>query len=436
MKDMELRNIHIEKEYLLAVSGGIDSMVMADLFVKNSINFQLVHCNFSLRAEESDLDEQLVIDWCASNNVTCHSKRFDTLGYAEEQSLSIQESARSLRYAYFSELLALHHLDYVATAHHQDDTIETVFFHFLRGTGIRGLTGIPATNQQIVRPMLHITRKDIEAYAAANGILYRNDSSNLKETYTRNRIRNTILPLIEETFPQLKPTMAKNIARFQEVHEIYQRSVETLRKKLIEQRGKDFYIPIRKLKHVSPIQTITYELIRPFHFSYDQALELVRMTDSPTGALLQSHTHRIIRNRDMFIITETATLHSDIILIDEFVEKVSCAHFDLLFKSVSEVTDKALKSADMAYIDADALKYPLLLRKWRQGDYLYPLGMTKKKKVARVLIDAKLSLPEKEKVWVLESDKKIVWILGMKLDNRFRLGEHTKRILQMIATKK
>ncbi len=433
---MELKNIHKEKTYLLAVSGGIDSMVMAELFLKHELKFSVAHCNFSLRGEESDGDEILVRIWCDKNKIPFFVKRFETALYAKQHSISIQESARALRYAFFNELLKIHNIDFIATAHHRDDNIETVFFHFLRGTGIKGLTGIPEMNQHIVRPLLHIPKKEIVAYATEYSIEFRNDSSNKKDKYTRNKLRNTILPLITETFPSLNENMAGNIARFNEVNEIYQYAIAIITKKIIEKRGKDFYIPILKLKNSSPIQTITYELIKPFQFNFEQSIALLKLMESQTGSYVQSKTHKIIKNRDFFIITELNNTESEMVLIDAKDTVISCADFDLNFKALSEENRDTAKESLIEMIDADVLQYPLLLRKWRQGDYLYPLGMTKKKKVARVLIDAKISLPEKEKIWVLESDKKIVWIIGIKLDNRFKLHANTKNMLQVHCIKK
>ena len=432
---MELRHIHKEASYLLAVSGGIDSMVMADLFLQHSMNVQVVHCNFSLRGEESDMDQQLVQTWCNRHNIPFHVQRFNTADVAAQHSISIQEAARVLRYTYFNELLSLTSLDYVATAHHQDDTIETVFFHFLRGTGIKGMTGIPVSNEKIIRPLLHHSKKEIEAYAVLHSIEYRNDSSNKKEEYTRNKLRNTILPLIEESFPQLRQTMSKNINRFNEVNEIYQDAIEKMRRRLLEQRGQDYYIPIRKLQHVSPLQTITYELIKPFHFSFEQAIELIRLFDSHTGAYIQSHSHRIIRNREMLIITSIDTSASDMIIVNASSEEISCADFTVSFSRLAGPLDIRSKEKNVEWIDCQQLKYPLLLRKWRQGDYLYPLGMTKKKKVSRMLIDEKIALPEKEKIWVLESDKKIVWVSGIRIDHRYRMTNTTTDIVQIRLVK-
>jgi tRNA(Ile)-lysidine synthase len=323
----------------------------------------------------------------------------------------------------------------VATAHQQDDTIETVFFHFLRGTGIKGMTGIPVSNEKIIRPLLHHSKKEIEAYAVIHSIEYRNDSSNKKEEYTRNKLRNTILPLIEESFPQLRQTMSKNINRFNEVNEIYQDAIEKMRRRLLEQRGQDYYIPIRKLQHVSPLQTITYELIKPFHFSFEQAIELIRLFDSHTGAYIQSHSHRIIRNREMLIITSIDTSASDMIIVNASSEEISCADFTVSFSRLAGPLDIRSKEKNVEWIDCQQLKYPLLLRKWRQGDYLYPLGMTKKKKVSRMLIDEKIALPEKEKIWVLESDKKIVWVSGIRIDHRYRMTNTTADIVQIRLVK-
>jgi len=427
----ELKNTDNNKTYLLAVSGGVDSMVMADLFRKQGFSIHVAHCNFSLRGEESDLDEQLVKNWCENNQIPFHTKRFDTTAYAAEHSLSIQECARELRYAFFYKLLETEKTDLIVTAHHVDDNIETLLFHFLRGTGIQGLTGIPAKGDRLVRPMLHITKENILQYAMEFSVPFRNDSSNLKETYTRNKIRHSVVPFLEERFPNMKHTLADNINRFKDVNEIYQNAISSILKKLIEKRENDLYIPILKLKKTTPLQTITYELIKPFQFNFQQAVELLKLMDGQSGTYIQSSTHKIIRDRDFFIITALDTPQSGFILIEKETERVRCRNFELIFKPNSGEKKEINTDPNTEMVDASLLKYPLILRTWKQGDYLYPFGMDKKKKVARVLIDAKLSLPEKEEVWVLESERKIVWIIGIKPDNRFRVTEKTKTILHL-----
>ncbi len=431
-------NIELDrtKKYLLAVSGGIDSMVLLHWYGQNKIKFSVAHCNFSLRGNESDEDENLVKSYCQDLDIPFFTKKFDTEYYAQSHSLSIQESARVLRYTYFDELLNSHDFDFLVTAHHLDDNIETVLFHFLRGTGLKGLTGIPKLNSKIIRPLLFIEKSSIINYAKQYLVPFRNDSSNLKNEYTRNKLRNEIIPQLEIIFPTLKQNLAKNIVRFHETNEIYENAIRSLTKKLIEKRGKDFYIPILKLKNYTPLQTITYELIKPFQFSFEHAIELLKLLDSQSGVFIENREYKIVKNRNFFIITKIETIESEMILIDKDDSKISTSDFDLIFKAVSHVEKKGAPDLSNEFIDADQLQYPLQLRKWKQGDYLYPLGMLKKKKVSRVLIDAKISLPEKDRVWVLESNKKIVWIVGLKLDNRFKIVENTKRILSLQCVKK
>lgn len=423
------------KTYLLAVSGGIDSMVMADLFLKSKTSFAVAHCNFSLRGEESDLDEMLVQTWCVEHKIRFHHTTFDTGKFANDQKLSIQEAARNLRYAYFSELQQQFHYDLVATAHHERDQVETVLFHFMRGTGLQGLTGIPESNHHIIRPLLHTTKQAIIEYAIANKIPYRDDSSNQKDNYTRNKIRNNLLPFLEELFPNAEQNIANTITRLHEANSIYLQTIKRIQHKLIEKRGTDFYIPILKLKHLTPLSTITYELIKPFGFNFEQALQLIKLIESQTGSLLQNEQYQIIRNRNFFIITPLQLAESEFVLIDQDQHFANCHDLKLQFSTHLKTSNEIHTLTDTEQVDADLIKYPLILRKWRQGDYLYPLGMPKKKKVARVLIDAKISLPDKEKIWVLESDKKIVCIPGIKLDHRFRIQPKTSQVLHIHWTK-
>jgi tRNA(Ile)-lysidine synthase len=377
---MELQNIQPNKRYLLAVSGGVDSMVMADLFLKQSLSFAVAHCNFNLRGHESDQDEALVKLWCEQHKIQFFTTKFNTTQVATEQSISIQECARKLRYDYFFELLDTQDFDFVATAHHQNDTIETVCFHFFRGTGIQGLTGIPAQTQQVLRPMLHVWKKEILDYAAQHAIPYRNDRSNDKNDYARNNLRNRILPFIEESFPQLQSNIASNIKRMKDVNEIYHKAIEQISKKVIQQRGRDFYIPIRKLKTLHPIETICYELIKPFGFRFEQGVELIKLMDRQTGSYIQNQTHQIIRNREFFIITAKEPHASDMILIDEGTERVEGADFILQIKKIESKKIQPHVDANSECIDASELCYPLILRNWKQGDYLFPLGLNKKKK--------------------------------------------------------
>jgi tRNA(Ile)-lysidine synthase len=426
---MKLENLNKAKKYLLAVSGGIDSMVMADLFLQQQLEFSVAHCNFQLREEDSNLDEQLVIDWCIKNNIDYFIKRVDTKEYCAQHKCSIQVGAREIRYAFFDEICADKNIDFIVTAHHQDDTIETTLFQFFRGTGIQGLTGIPARNQKIIRPLLSYSKQQIVDYAAKFQVAFREDKSNLKQDYSRNKMRLHIIPQLEELYPAFKNNIANNIHRMNEVNEIYLQQIKNYKKKLIEQRGKDFYIPILKLKTITPLATILFELIKEFHFSYDQTLQVLQLLERQTGSLVASQTHQIIKNRNFLIVTEKNTQLSELILMDEGNTKIETQDFVMKLKSIRADKFEINKGLKYCAIDAKLIEFPLLLRKWRTGDYLYPFGMTKKKKLSKVLIDAKIPLHEKETIWVVESNKKIVWVVGVKSDNRFRVSEKTQNVL-------
>jgi tRNA(Ile)-lysidine synthase len=422
---LELRK---DQKYLLAVSGGIDSMVLCDLFVKYNLQFSVAHCNFQLRGEESDGDELLVANWCTQNHIPFFVKKFDTKHYADQNKLSIQVAARNLRYDFFYEIIETEKINCIVTAHHQDDNIETVLFHFFRGTGIAGLTGIPAENDKIIRPLLGISKKEITAYAIQNNIAYREDSSNKKIDYTRNKLRNNLIPQLEEVIPNFKNNIAQNILRLSEAHEIYQQQIHTYRKKLLETRGKDSFIPILKLKKLRPLPTILYEILKPFDFNFSQTEQAILLLESETGRYIENEKFRILKNRNFLIVSEKSSLASEIILIHPETDKISMANFDLKIQTISKNNFQLKTENDFCQLDAELLEYPLILRKWQQGDYMYPLGMKKKKKISRIFIDQKIPGTEKEKTWVLESNKKIVWLVGLKIDERFKVMEKTKNI--------
>lgn len=421
-------NLPKTKSYLIAVSGGVDSMVLCDLLLRHGYNFSVAHCNFGLREKESDADEQLVTQWCDTHQVKIFVKKFDTQLYAEQQHLSIQLAARELRYDFFRKLCEAHSINYILTAHHQDDNIETVFFHFVRGTGIQGLTGIPFQNENVMRPLLSFTKKEILQYAEENNIIFREDSSNQKNTYTRNKIRNAILPAIEEFLPTVKQNIVQNIQRLSEANEIYNQRIAQCQKKLIELRGKDFYIPILKLKNITPLNTVLYELLKPFDFSYEQAQQAIMIMDSEAGRKIETQNYRLLKDRRFFIISKKETTVTDILYIDEDTTQIETSDALWNIRCVAADKHKIIVDKSVIQVDASQLEFPLILRRWRQGDYMYPLGMKKKKKIARILIDEKVPLHEKENIWVVESNKKIICVAGIKTDERFKVTDKTKRI--------
>lgn len=421
-----------EARLLLAVSGGLDSVVLAELCRQAGFSFSIAHCNFRLRGDESERDENFVRQLAEKYNVPLYLRQFDTSVYAEEKKLSIQEAARELRYDFFSEILhkETDPLDFLLTAHHQDDNIETVLMNFFRGTGLQGLTGIPTVNGKIRRPLLPFSRTALTEFARENGLQWVEDSSNQQSKYTRNFLRNECIPSLERIYPELKNNLAKNMERFREINKFYLLSVSDWRKKLLHKRGKEWHIPVALLLKAN--KALQYELLAEFGFSEGQLDEIWKLAGAGSGKYMDAANSpkRIIVNRKWFIIADRSGRNdnSHFILPDEKSE--------VEFPSGSlkaEIRKGAVISEEdhIASIDANSIQFPLLLRKPRTGDYFYPLGMKKKKKIARFFIDKKLSKTEKEQAWVLESAGKVIWVLGHRLDDRVKLKNYSSHTLRI-----
>ncbi len=429
-------------QLLLAVSGGVDSVVMVDLVTKAGFDVIIAHANFQLRGEESERDEKFVRSLAEKYAKEIFVKRFDTREHSVKHKVSIQEAARALRYEWFHEIIDNRNRNlakeeksssYILTAHHADDNIETLLMHFFRGTGIQGLTGIQSMQEDgvLLRPMLHFKKQELVDYADANGLNYVEDSSNASDKYTRNFFRNSLLPQIREVFPQVDENLLHNIERFTETAELYHQSVALHLKKLLEPKGSEMHIPVLKWKKVNPLHTITWELIKRYGFTAAQTPEVIKLLDADNASYIASSTHRIIRNRSWMIISPLATDTAQHIVIEQGDKKILFEKGNLQIKESKNKQTEIKDHSSEAILDLDEINYPLLLRKWKQGDYFYPLGMQKKKKLSRFLIDQKLSKTDKEKVWVLESNKKIIWVIGYRIDNRVRVTDHTKNLLQI-----
>jgi tRNA(Ile)-lysidine synthase len=427
---------------LLAVSGGVDSVVLCELCRQAGFNFSIAHCNFQLRGEESERDELFVKNLAEKYRAEVLVKKFDTENYASKNKLSIQEAARDLRYKWFGELLTpnselrtpnfeLSTPDYLLTAHHLDDNIETLLMNFFKGTGIAGLRGMLPKKDRLVRPLLFAKKEELIAFAKDNKLEWVVDSSNTESKYSRNYFRNTIIPLIQKIYPQAEENLADNLERFRDIEVLYHQSIEQHKKKLLEQKGNEIHIPILKLKKSEPLDTIIYGIIKEFGFSSQQVQELKDLLDAESGRYIQSSTQRIIKNRNWLIIAPVETKDAETILIEESVANVQCSMFNVQFTFVESSSIQLSTSSNTACLDANLVNYPLILRKWKQGDYFYPLGMKKKKKLARFFIDTKLSKTEKEKIWVIESDSKILWVVGYRIDERFKITDKTKSVLKI-----
>lgn len=415
---------------LLAISGGIDSMAMAHLFLTAGIPFAVGTCNFQLRGEEADKDQQMVIDWCAANSVECHSVRFDTEAKMELWKKGVQETARILRYEWLEQIRKQHDYAAIATAHHANDNAETLLMNLFKGTGISGLHGILPKNNYIIRPLLFATKKELTEYVKVTGIPYRDDASNASSKYLRNDVRLNLIPVIEQSFPNVLKSLNNSIQRFAEAEVLYNKALETERKKLIEKRGKDFYVAVRKLQKREPLHTICYELFKPFGFATGQVNDIVALLDSESGHYVSSATHRVIRNRDFLVITEHDTRKADTIAIDEIPRTITTEPGVQYKFQYKDAPVEIVADENIACINTDKLEPPILLRKWKQGDYFYPLGMgMKKKKLSKFLVEKKIPIHEKEHIMVLESNKRIVWVPGYRLDERFKVTPSTKQVL-------
>jgi tRNA(Ile)-lysidine synthase len=428
------RNL-LQGKFIAAVSGGVDSVVLCELCKQAGIPFSIAHCNFGLRGEESDRDEQFVRRLGDKYGVEVFVKRFDTEAYAEKNKISIQEAARDLRYNWFVELKKDKGFSYTLLAHHADDNIETLLMNFFRGTGLQGLTAMPEENLDerfFLRPLLQLRRKEIIEFAKQNNLQWVEDSSNASSKYTRNFFRNELLPAIKKVYPQVEENLLSNIDRFKKVNALYQVSVEELKKKVCEPYASEIRILVLKLMKYQHTSLI-YEIIKEYGFGEKQVEEVIKLADADSGKFIESDSHQIIKHRNWFIISPRGEI-ADTIAIGEGMESVCFRNGKLELKTITKEKFHLQKTESIAQLDAKGIEYPLLLRKWKAGDYFYPLGMRKKKKLARFFIDQKLPKNQKESIWVLESNKKIIWIVGMRIDDRFKVTGSTKEVLSISVT--
>lgn len=417
---------------LIAVSGGADSVALCELVYQSGFSFQMAHCNFQLRGAESDGDEDFVTAIADRYGVPLHKTRFDTEQYARENKVNTQIAARELRYQWFDTIitgLQKENRTWLLTAHHANDHIETLLMNFFKGTGVYGLQGIRERSGCIIRPLLFATRDEIITFLNTEGIKYREDSSNLSDDYTRNYFRNQVIPSIAKVFPSVEANLLNNLERFHDVGLLYRESVERHLKKLVEFRADEVHIPVLKLLKTPAYKTLLFEIVKNYGFHASQLNEVIRLLESESGKYVASASHRVIRNRGWLIVTPADTRSSAHILIATPDSPIGFPQGKLRIEKTGwESGSEIPVDSHIALVDASKLSFPLLLRPWREGDYFYPLGMNKKKKLSRFLIDQKISLPDKEKVWVLEQDKKIVWVVGMRIDNRFKVTEKTEAV--------
>ncbi|MCK7591186.1 tRNA lysidine(34) synthetase TilS [Subsaxibacter sp. CAU 1640] len=412
---------------LIAISGGLDSVVLAHLCKTSALNFALAHCNFNLRAAESDADEAFVLDLAEDLDLEVFIESFETEEFAKKHKVSIQVAARELRYDWFQQLSQQLDFDYILTAHHADDNLETFLINFTRGTGLEGLTGIPEVNDNVVRPLLPFSREDLEVYAIGNKIEWREDSSNASKKYLRNKLRHDIIPTLKQMNPQLLQNFKTTISNLQDAQQLVDDSLIRAQKKVISVDDDLIKLDVKKIKKLSNPKAYLYELLKDFNFT--EWNDVVGLLDAQTGKQVFSDTHRLLRNRDYLLLSainsEEETDEIQIFKEDKTVE----TPLGILFFDEADAIFKTEKNTIL--VDAETLKYPLTIRKWEDGDYFHPIGMKGKKKVSKYLKDEKLSRLDKEKVYVLSSDSTIVWIIGMRADERFKVKQNTNKLLKI-----
>ena len=420
---------------IVGLSGGMDSMVLLDILMLLGYRCMAAHCNFHLRGEESNRDETFVKKWCKSIDIPYTSINFDTNQYAVDRKISIEMAARELRYNWFETLRKHYQADYIAVAHHKDDSVETVLLNLIRGTGIKGLTGISAKNGYVVRPLLCISRSEIENYISERDIPYVTDSTNNEDLYLRNSLRLNVIPLLETLNPSVKETIYRTSRNVTEAEKVYSESIQRSIKEVFNNNKID----INKLRQTASPRSVLFELLAPYNFTPSTIEDISESIDSISGKIffsdisanLNQKKYRLIKDRNSFLldIVDEINNENETYIIEEGITEINIP-INIKIKELSSSADIVFNKHTI-YIDVDKIKYPLVLRKWRSGDWFIPFGMKGRKKLSDYFTDCKFSLKDKEDAWLLASGDDIVWIVGERNDDRFKITENTKQIISI-----
>jgi tRNA(Ile)-lysidine synthase len=416
---------------LIAVSGGKDSMALAELIEKSGYKYSVAHCNFCLRDEESKRDENFVQDYFKTKQKTVYTKRFNTLNYSKEKNISIQMAARELRYNWFHELLEANDFNYIITAHHLNDAIETFFINTLRGTGLNGLKGIPEKQGKIIRPLLEFSANEIAFFVSENNIPFVEDSSNSETYYLRNKLRHNVFPILKEINPELEKTFKKQLSIFNQSALYVDAKMEEDFLKIASINKDKTRIKCSDISDLKFPELIIHYILKKFNFPAELTEQLKLMIENPqSGKIIKGKNFTCLVDRDYLVFKKISGNHlNEQFLIDKNTKELN---HPIVLKFIHHDGYFINKEANCASIDVDKIQFPLVLRKWEKGDYYYPIGMNGKKKISDFFTNNKYSSFDKEEQWLLTSNDKIVWIVGKRVDRRFIVDEHTKKTLQII----
>ena len=414
-------------KFYIAVSGGIDSMVLVHLFQHFRLEFGLLHCNFKLRGEESDADMRFIHDYCDENRLQLRIGFFETASIAKEMKVSIQVAARDLRYHWFYEQMEENNVQYVATAHHLDDNLETFLINLSRGTGLDGLTGIPAVNDKVFRPLLPFSREEIEKYAKENNLKWCEDSSNASDKYLRNKIRHHIVPVLKEINPNFLDSFQKTQNYLIQAQSIVSDGESIVYQEVAKElKDGTIHFDLKKLLQLPNFDAYLYQWLHQFGFTaWDDIKDLAY---AQSGKQVFSENYCLLKNRDYLIVSAKV---NDTIFEEYFIEKGQKDVKIPLNISICKVSDISTTDTNTIFVDEDKLLFPLTIRKWQEGDTFYPIGMHGKKKLSKYFKDEKMSLIDKANQWILCSENHVVWIIGKRQDDRFKITENTTKIVQI-----
>ncbi len=429
VKEQKLFDEH--DKCLLTVSGGRDSVAMLNMFSESGFDFAVAHCNFSLRGEESDGDEEFVRQMVKKLNMPFHTIRFDTVGYAEKHKISIQMAARDLRYSWFNELATEYGYSKIAVAHNTNDVVETFFINLTRGTGIHGLTGINIIKDKIIRPVMFATREQINEYVQEKRLAFREDSSNASTKYMRNAIRHNVIPELERLNPSFLTNVVNTIRILREAEFIYNNHLKNLREIVLSDKKDGYTIEFKSIEEENISPVLLYELLLPFGFSFDTSEKMLGNISGQSGAVYYSDKWKIIKDRKAFFLEPLKDKEHE-----EYYIYAGNVKFDgpvVLKINYLKLDDQFVlkRNKEVGTFDAKRLKFPLKLRKWQHGDYFYPFGMKGKKKLSDYFTDQKFSLFDKENVWILCSGNEVIWIINHRTDNRFCITKSTSEVVQI-----